>query len=335
MEPNPPRTAKEAALQGAKADKPPFNPAAVKRHVIASAIRRAGEFTGQMDEPADVAGDGPSPEPTFDTLGDQQSFGNLGEGPVDSGPAGDMTLAQIVAADQAALQDFAAPPITPDQAGPPPTLGSPMDALQTQSWIAATFDAQVDDFGSQPTFPEVAGFIDASISPEIASSSPHAVTSSAFPSLESFQFDVSALGHFDAPTDSAPPHDFSDLFFRYDTTDPPNITQLPDNPADESAGPEIQWSSSGAFSADATSAAEDVAPITYRPFGQPAPAQNAEIAPREKRRFEFESSIAESQRDSVLSFTAMEAAFIKLVEHMGEQDRRDAFALAASRRACL
>ncbi|MBI3838897.1 MAG: hypothetical protein HY288_13320, partial [Planctomycetia bacterium] len=50
MEPNPPRTAKEAALQDAQADKLPFNPEGDKRHVIASAIRLAGEATGQSEQ---------------------------------------------------------------------------------------------------------------------------------------------------------------------------------------------------------------------------------------------------------------------------------------------
>jgi hypothetical protein len=335
QEPNPPRTAKEAALQGAKADKPPFNPQADRRHVIASLIRRAGEITGQSDEPADAAGDGPSAEPTFDTVGDQQSFGNLDEGPVNSGQAGDMTLAQIVAADQAAFQDFSMPPATPDEGGPPPALGSSMDALQTRSWSAGAFDAEVDTLGSQPTLPELAGFIDASRSPDTAPSNPLHVTPDAFPSLESFQFNASALENVNSPTPDSAPSDPSDLFFQHDTAAPGGMNQLSDNPAGDTIGPKIQMLSSGASAADARPTGEDLAPIAYRPFGQPAPAQNAEIAPREKRRFEFESSIAESQRDSVLSFTAMEAAFIKLVEHMGEQDRRDAFALAASRRACL
>ena len=42
MEPDRPQTAREAALLGARADKLPHDPAAVKKHVIASAIRLAG-----------------------------------------------------------------------------------------------------------------------------------------------------------------------------------------------------------------------------------------------------------------------------------------------------
>jgi len=82
QEPNPPRTAKEAALLGAQADKPPFNREADRRHVIASVIRRAGELTGQIDEAADEVQLG---EAISGTPGDQQTLGNLDEGPVDSG----------------------------------------------------------------------------------------------------------------------------------------------------------------------------------------------------------------------------------------------------------
>ena len=129
-------------------------------------------------------------EAISDTSGHRQTFGNLDEGPVDSGQARDLSLADMILADQAALQDFAAPPITPDEAGPPPALGSSMDALQSRSWMVGGFDAQADTFGSQPAFPELGGFIDASMSPDIASGSPPVGTSDAFPSLESFPFDV-------------------------------------------------------------------------------------------------------------------------------------------------
>jgi len=110
-----------------------------------------------------------------------------------------LSLADLVLADQAALQDFAAPPATPDEAGPPPALGSPIDALQARSCIAGAFDAQTDTFGSQPAFPEPGGLIAASMSPDTASDSPRISTPEAFPSLESFPFDVSALGSVDAP----------------------------------------------------------------------------------------------------------------------------------------
>ena len=55
MDPKEPRTAKEAALLGAKADKTPFNREADRRHVIASSIRRVGEFIGQSEQATEAA----------------------------------------------------------------------------------------------------------------------------------------------------------------------------------------------------------------------------------------------------------------------------------------
>ncbi|HEV3137096.1 MAG TPA: hypothetical protein VGZ26_04315, partial [Pirellulales bacterium] len=237
-------------------------------------------------------------------------------------------------ADQAASRGFAAPP-PPDKSDTSPAVGSSMDALQTRSWMLGAFDAQADSPGSQPAFPEVAGFIDASMSPDIASGSPRIGTPEAFPSLESFQFDVSALENADAPLDPASPPDLSDLFFRYDTTDPPNITQLADKPADEPPGQEIQWSSSGAFSANATPAGDDRAPITYLPFGQPAPESNAVNLPADKLQVEVASSFADVNKDATLALLAFKTALLKVIDTAGEQDRIDALHREASRRACL
>jgi hypothetical protein len=332
QEPNPPRTAKEAALLGAQADKPPFNREADRRHVIASVIRRAGEFTGQNDEATDEVRPGAA---TSDTSGHRQTFGNLDEGPVDSSRVRDLSLADLVLADQATLQDFAAPPITPDEAGPPPPLGSSMDALQSRSWMIGGFDEQADAFGSQPAFTEPGGFIDANTSPDIASGSPRISTPDAFPSLESFPFDISALRRINAPMDSKSPPDLSNLFFQSDTADSGGITPLPDNPADEPPCSAIQWSSSGSSAADALPAGEDRAPITYLPFGQPASASNAADAPDGKLATEVTSNYVDIDKDVAIAMQRFESLMLKALERAGEQDRIDALHREASRRACL
>ncbi len=343
MERNPPRTAKEAALQGAQADKPPFNREADRRHVIASAIRRAGEFAGQNDQ-ANEAADEIQLDPAMsDEPRAQRIPSGLQTPPptttdwstsIDSPSTDDLSLADIILADQAASRGFAMPPATPDDDRLPP-LGSSFDALQS---VSSTLDdsAQNDSFASPPPWAEFAQFVGRSISAIMAPDAAPFEMPVKLPPIPNSQFDASAFEKFAPPSPGAIwPPGFDDLVHRIGPTDPRSIVKLPYNLADEPAGSRIQLLSSGAAPAGASLAGDGYTSITYLPFGQSVPSSNGDSAPREKRRFEFELSIAEVERDSVLTFTAMEPAFIKLVDQMGEQDRHDAFARAASRRACL
>jgi hypothetical protein len=338
MDPNPPLTAKQAALLGAKADKPPFNPEADRRHVIASIIRRAGEATGNSQLSAEAAGsDEAAPLEMFDAANESQTPTTADwPAPVDSSAMGDLSLARIVAADQAASRGFAVPPIPPGESPTPPPLGSSMDALQSRNWITGAFDPQADRFGSQPALPELARFIDASMAPDVAPSSAPTVTPGEFPSLENFQDDASALGDFSAPPmDSMSPPNLSDFFLPYDTTHPGRAVQLPHNLADKPAGEKIQLFSRGAPSADTSPPDESRVPITYVPFAGNAAAPNGVSASRERRQFEVATNFADVNKDVTVALLALKSALLKVIDEAGEQDWIDALHREASRRACL
>ncbi|MBI3838645.1 MAG: hypothetical protein HY288_12025 [Planctomycetia bacterium] len=168
MEPKPPRTAKEAALQDAQADKLPFNPEGDKRHVIASAIRLAGEATGQSEQAAEAADEIRRGEATPDTAGHQETLDNLDKVPVDSGSQRDLSLADMILVDQAASHGFPTPPAMPAEEETSPPLGSSFDALQSPSWMAATFSTQVDTSPPQSSFPALAQFNDATTPPNVS-----------------------------------------------------------------------------------------------------------------------------------------------------------------------
>ena len=78
MDPNRPLTMKEAALRAANAAKPPFDPEADKRQIIASAIRLAGEATGQSEQAVESEDKIQQDSPTLDLAGQQGMLGDPG-----------------------------------------------------------------------------------------------------------------------------------------------------------------------------------------------------------------------------------------------------------------
>jgi hypothetical protein len=94
MEPDRPLTAKEAVLRDVQADKLPFNREAERRFMIASTIRRISELTGQSEQATDDDGQAED--------GSESTSGTLNQ-PTDSPYAGDLSLAQMIIADQMAL----------------------------------------------------------------------------------------------------------------------------------------------------------------------------------------------------------------------------------------
>ncbi|HEV3136464.1 MAG TPA: hypothetical protein VGZ26_01145, partial [Pirellulales bacterium] len=102
MDFKPPQNARDVAIEVGQSQKPPQNRAADRRHVIASLIRLAGEFTGQSDLSTDAA-DGiqpggaalgeSAPGEMFDAANESQTTADWAA-LVDSGQAGDLSLAQ-------------------------------------------------------------------------------------------------------------------------------------------------------------------------------------------------------------------------------------------------
>jgi hypothetical protein len=317
MEPNPPLTAKEAALQGALADKPPFNREADRRHVIASTIRRAAEVTGQIEAAAAAADE-------------------IQDGPTtsDGSATSDLSLADLIVADQAASRGFAAPPVTPDGDGPLLDLDSSLDALQTRSWIAGAFDAPIDG-SPQSGFSALAGFLDASLSPNLGPSHASIATPDGVPSFKDSNFDVAPPGPFNVqPPDSESPPDLNDYLPLYDMTKPASIELLPYIPADE-PGPRFELLTSPVPFTNSSPTPEETAPITYLPFAGNAAAPNGGSASHEKLQVEVTSSFADVKKDATIALLGLEPALLKAIDRAGEQDRRDAFAREASRRACM
>src|SRR5580704_1114220 len=120
MDFKPPQNARDVAIEVGQSQKPPQNRAADRRHVIASVIRLAGEFTGQRELSADAAdaiqpggaalGES-APGEMIDAANESQLQTTADwAAPVNSGQARDMSLAQIIAADQAASRGFVAQP---------------------------------------------------------------------------------------------------------------------------------------------------------------------------------------------------------------------------------
>jgi hypothetical protein len=347
MEKSPPLTAKEAALRGAQADRPLFNPQADKRHVIASAMRLAGEAIGQSEETdgdANQIDDGSALVADAESLGVSGGPDELTQTPAnwaasaDSPTTRDLSLAEMIGADQAAAQDLSSPMATLDDDGQSASDFS-IDALQSSIWTLD--DSKKNElFAPSSEFPELAQVIDQVMPPDTSPNSapfsmPFGIPGE-FPLIQDPRSSAPAIGPFNPSPLAAPSRsNVSDLVYRYDTTDSGGISQLPHNPADEPAGPKVQLLASGADFIAVSPANEVDAPVTYLPFGESASGPNAAGTPVEKLPIGFESTMGDVKRDSVLAFIAMEPAFIKLVERMGEQDRRDALALAASRRACL
>jgi hypothetical protein len=331
MQPDRPLTAREAALQDAKADKLPLNPEADKRHVIASAMRRIGELTGHSEQGAQAGDEFQAIPITPGDAGQQGMLGGPAQQPqtapdwaaLSNAPAaGDLSLADMIIADQAASRGFALPPAMSAEDGTPSPLGPSFDALQSTSWMAAAFDTQADTSPPESAFPPLAQFIDATTSPSIAPDlAPFNMpfgTPGESPLIDNSQFDASARGIFNTPSlDPTSSPSANDLVYHYDAADPGSIVQPPYNPAD--AAPED----------------ESRAPITYLPFGESAAASHAPSGPVEKLRVEIELSIANVQKNSVLAYLAMEPAILKAIDQAGEQDRHDAFMRESSRRACL
>jgi hypothetical protein len=93
MEEYQPLTAKEAALLGAEADRPPFDREGDKQHVIASTLRRLNEIAGRGEHTES------SPDP-ISHLGLARAQMDLANTAINPSHHGDMTLRDIILTDE-------------------------------------------------------------------------------------------------------------------------------------------------------------------------------------------------------------------------------------------
>lgn len=337
MDPNRPLTMKEAALRAAEAAKPPFDPKADKRHIIASAIRLAGEATGQSEQAAESADEFQQGSPMLDEAGQQEMLGRPEQQPqtsTDSLPSGNVPIAGDFSSSDAIVSDqadagqsaFMPPPIGAD--------GNDSAPADSPSWSS---DASAQSAGSalQPAFPEHATSFDVSAPPNTVLDNIRARVSAGIASFEGSQVSPSTFGTFHASSvDSTPPPVISDMVYRKDQMDSDHISQLP-WPADERGKLKIQLMSAHDAPPQASEPSDGEAPVSYRSFAETAAASNGDRPPVEKHWLEFESNPVDVKKDAVIAFMAMEPALLKAFDKFVEQDRHDTFLREATRRACL
>jgi hypothetical protein len=351
LEPKSPQTAREAALEGAQADRPPFDRPADQRHLVESAIRLA-HANASFAAPGEWASDGvdnPSNElPELDERKKQPMLVGLDGLPTrvslrtddaDSSVTDNASLGELVRADHTVSRDLEFRDITAEDdpvSGVDERVGPARPARMPPSESAAPVVAEDLQPSSEP-WDEVLRMQ----APDRLTETPQAAPSSGF-SLGDVMGDVGPSTDFPPPILKPPRPGWAwrdEPYYPMHPSVPPDeevSRPLPLSPADR-GGAQFQLDVDDGPAARPWWEEDDPPSFVYRPPAEPSSPSTSDGAPApvEKLRVEFESAVADVQKNSVLAYLAMEMAMLKAIDEAVEQDRIDAFQRAASRRACL